>query len=367
MNTSSRARPASASNWSSSLPERPTNGRPCLSSLAPGASPTSITSATGLPSPGTMCVAFSQISKPQPECLRIVSCRASNDRGRFMLATLLATTALLGGAQFPETFPVPPGSQPEGIASAGAKTLYVSSRANGSVYRADARTGQGTVFVPPQAGRSTFGLKVSGKRLFAAGGPTGFGYVFNARTGADVDAVDFGGGFVNDVAVTRKAAYFTDSNKPFIYVYPRGRRAGDPFPLAITGDFVYGPGFNANGIAAARGGKTLILVQSSTGKLFTANARTGATKLIQAPLVPNGDGILLRGRTLYVVRNQDNEVAKLRLDRRLRTGRLVDEITDPDFDTPTTIAALGRRLYAVNARFTAPTAPDTPYSVVKVG
>jgi sugar lactone lactonase YvrE len=284
-----------------------------------------------------------------------------------MLATLLASTALLGAAQFPQTFPVPAGSQPEGIASGPGTTLYVGSRANGSVYRADARTGQGSVVVPGQPGRAAFGLKRSGNRLFVAGGPTGFAYVYNARTGGNVDAVDFDGTFINDVTVTRRAAYFTDSNKPLIYVYPRGRNAGEPFPLSITGDFVYGPGFNANGIAAARGGKTLILVQSSTGKLFTANARTGVTRLINAPLVPNGDGILLRGRTLYVVQNRDNKVAQLRLSKNLRRGRLVREITDPDFDTPTTIAAVRRRLYAVNARFTAPPAPDTPYSVVQVG
>src|SRR5215211_2884531 len=64
MKTSSRARPASPSSWSRNLPDRPTNGRPCLSSLAPGASPTSITSAVSLPSPGTMLVAAAQISNP---------------------------------------------------------------------------------------------------------------------------------------------------------------------------------------------------------------------------------------------------------------------------------------------------------------
>jgi sugar lactone lactonase YvrE len=284
-----------------------------------------------------------------------------------MLATLLASASLLAAPPFPETFPVPPGSQPEGIASGKGTTLYVGSRADGSVYRANARTGRGRVLVAGQEGRGAFGLKLAGKRLFVAGGPTGFGYVYDARTGGNVDAVDFDGEFVNDVTVTRRAAYFTDSNKPFIYVYPRGKRAREPFALPITGDFAYGPGFNANGIAATRNGRTLILVQSSTGKLFTANPRTGATRLIDAPLVPNGDGILLRGRTLYVVRNRDNLVAELRLNRRLSRGRLARELTDPDFDVPTTIAALGRRLYAINARFSTPPEADTTYDVVKVG
>ena len=56
MNTSARARPISPSSFSSSLPAEPTNGRPCLSSLAPGASPTNIRSASALPAPKTTVV-----------------------------------------------------------------------------------------------------------------------------------------------------------------------------------------------------------------------------------------------------------------------------------------------------------------------
>src|SRR5438045_892303 len=39
-------------NW----PARPTNGSPCASSSAPGASPINISSASGLPTPKTVCV-----------------------------------------------------------------------------------------------------------------------------------------------------------------------------------------------------------------------------------------------------------------------------------------------------------------------
>ena len=55
------------------------------------------------------------------------------------------------------------------------------------------------------------------------------------------------------------------------------------------------------------------------------------------------------------------------LDAHLRSGRLVAELTDPDFDIPTTVAATGRRLYAINARFSTPRTPETPYDVVLVG
>jgi sugar lactone lactonase YvrE len=171
--------------------------------------------------------------------------------------------------------------------------------------------------------------------------------------------------FVNDVTVTRRAAYFTDSQKPLVYVVPRDGSA--PFSLPLTGDFEFLPGFNANGIAATPDGETLILVQSNTGKLFTVDPDTGVTRLIDAPLVPNGDGILLVGPVLFVVQNQDNKIAAILLDRRLRRGVLAAELTDPDFDVPTTVARLGLRLYAINARFNTPPTPETPYDVVKVG
>ena len=56
MNTSSRFIPISSSSLFSSCPARPTNGRPCRSSSAPGASPTKISSASALPEPKTTLV-----------------------------------------------------------------------------------------------------------------------------------------------------------------------------------------------------------------------------------------------------------------------------------------------------------------------
>jgi hypothetical protein len=53
MKTSERDSPISSSSLSSSRPAWPTNGRPCLSSFTPGASPTNINSASALPAPNT--------------------------------------------------------------------------------------------------------------------------------------------------------------------------------------------------------------------------------------------------------------------------------------------------------------------------
>jgi sugar lactone lactonase YvrE len=209
-----------------------------------------------------------------------------------------------------------------------------------------------------------------------AGGSTGDAFVYNARTGATIASYELptsGATFVNDVVVTKRAAWFTDSQRAVLYRLPLGPGGRPGLPSSITtvmltGDYVQGSGFNVNGIDATANGKTLVFVQSGTGKLFTTGAN-GVARAIAltgpgggAESVPNGDGILLDGKTLYVVQNQLNTVAKIRLSSNLRSGTVVTRITNAQlpataqFSVPTTIAEHGRRLYAVNARFGTPPA-----------
>ena len=72
--------------------------------------------------------------------------------------------------------------------------------------------------------------------------------------------------------VTKDAAWFTDSLKPQLYRVPLGP-GGEPgatfTTVPLTGDFMQVAGFNVNGIDATNNGKTLIIVQSGPGKLFT--------------------------------------------------------------------------------------------------
>jgi hypothetical protein len=79
-----------------------------------------------------------------------------------------------------------------------------------------------------------------------------------------------------------------------------------------------------------------------------------------------GDGLALQGRTLYVVRNQLNQIAVVNLAPDLASGSVTRTITSPDFRVPTTVAVFGNSLYAVNARFGTPPTPDTDYDVVRV-
>jgi hypothetical protein len=99
------------------------------------------------------------------------------------------------------------------------------------------------------------------------------------------------------------------------------------------------------------------------------NPRTGLTREVDlggASLV-NGDGMLLAGRVLFVVQNRDNKIAVVVLSRSLDRGRVVAELTDPDFDVPTTIAATAGHLYAVNARFGTTDPQPARYDIVRVG
>ena len=76
--------------------------------------------------------------------------------------------------------------------------------------------------------------------------------------------------------------------------------------------------------------------------------------------------LLLVAALIYVVLNQDNVVRELKLSRDLSSARTVRDITRKEFDVPTTIARSGGRNYVVNAKFSTPAIPTTPYEVVKV-
>jgi hypothetical protein len=273
----------------------------------------------------------------------------------------------------PATISLPNGFQPEGIAIQG-RTFYVGSIPTGAVYRGSLRTGMGSPLVQPQAGRAATGLDIAHGRLFVSGASTGKAFVYDARTGADLGSFTLTTlpAFINDVVVTRQAAWFTDSTNKQLYKLPFGAHRSLPSAattVPLSGDIQYTAGFNLNGIDATRNGRTLVTVQTNTGFLFTVDTATGVTHRIDlgGALVKNGDGILLRGRFLYVVQNQDNQITVIKLRHDLSSGRVVGVIKDPRFDVPTTIDNFGPWLYAVNARFLASPTPSDPYTVIRVG
>ncbi len=279
------------------------------------------------------------------------------------------------GRAFPAEFALPNGFLPEGIAIGDEPTAYFGSRGDGSIHRVDLRTGTGSTF-SKGPGTASVGLKIdSRKRLFVAGGGAGNGRVVDARSGAILKSYQFSPDadtFVNDVVVTDKAVWFTDSRKSVLYKLALGRGGALPaeaVTVPLTGDFVLTPGVNnANGIAETPDGRGLLVVQSNTGKLFRVNPSTGVAKGVDlgGELLTNGDGLLVEERSLYVVQNRLNTVAKFSLDRAGTCGELVTKVTDPRFDVPTTVASFGRKLYLPNARFSTPPTPETTYNAVAI-
>jgi sugar lactone lactonase YvrE len=271
------------------------------------------------------------------------------------------------------SFPLPDGFQPEGIAVGPGAAAFFGSRATGDIFRADLRTGRGRV-ISEGPGTPSLGMKTDGRgRLFVAGGSGGDARVIDTRTGAVLKSYELteATAFVNDVLLFRGAAWFTDSTNPVLYKLDLGRKGRLPAAaetVELSGEIEYGEGINANGIAPTPDGRALLIVQSNTGKLFRVNPASGATTEVDlgGETLTNGDGLLLLGRTLYVVQNRLNTVAVAKVSSSGASAEIVDRRTDPSFDVPTTVAAFGDRLYLPNARFTTTPTPETTYNVVSI-
>jgi hypothetical protein len=300
---------------------------------------------------------------------------------RLIAATVLGVALcvpLAGAAQaqpFPDQLDLPAGFQPEGITIGLGATAYLGSLVDGDIHAVDLRTGERTL-VSDDPGSPSVGLKIDNQgRLFVAGGPSGTGRVIDVETGDTIQEYTFASAptFINDVVLTRDFAWFTDSMQPQLYVVPLGSGGspGDPadvVTLPLTGAWVQAAGFNANGIAETPNRQALLVVQSSTGFLFRVDPETGVATRVDLgdTLVSGGDGLLVRGNTLYVVQGGLNQVSVIKLDADGTSGVLMDTLTSAEFDFPTTVAAFGNSLYLPNARFTTPPEPDTPYWVTRI-
>lgn len=268
---------------------------------------------------------------------------------------------------------------PEGVTLDRQGGIFVGSSQDGTIYRANRRAPTAEVFLPAGSdGRtSAIGMKVDRSgRLIVAGGATGDVFVYDSASKALITKLDNGKAtgqtFLNDVAIGQTGdAYVTDSTDPVIYRVPAATLAspaGTTAPerwLELAGTpFGYQAGFNANGIVATRNGQYLLVVQANTGKLFRveiANKTVTEVALGGRPLT-GGDGMILKGRKLWVVRQGQLDI--LRMNDSYTAASYLRSITDPTFDSPTTAALDGKRLYVVNSQFgRRATGPVLPFTV----
>ena len=142
--------------------------------------------------------------------------------------TLVAPAEAKKRSSYPDEIALPNGFLPEGITIGKRPIAYLGSLADGDIYAADLRTGKGKVIVQGP-GTPSVGLKIDRKRrtLYVAGGPTGTARVIDLRTAnATSNTLTHRPSFINDVVLTKRAAWFTNSLQPELYRLSR-RPAGD--------------------------------------------------------------------------------------------------------------------------------------------
>jgi hypothetical protein len=291
---------------------------------------------------------------------------------------------------FPDLIQLPPDFGPEGIAIGNGHTFYVGSLASatfGQILVGDLRTGTFTELVPP-TGRLAAGIKFDARSnyLFVAGGTSGGATVYDANSGTEIAFYQFlppGVAGINDVIVTREAAYFTDTTRPFlgrVTIGPRGQPGeGElislPPNFGVQGGCTLGPPVRSNGIAATPNEEHLILVHMSEGRLYLLDTETLTPVAINVSggdfagggAVCSADGLLLDGSILYAVQFALNRVAVIKLSHDHLSGVITHYLTtpfasNPAISGPTTIANFGNSLYAV----TFGGAPPSPDFVVRI-
>ncbi len=264
---------------------------------------------------------------------------------------------------FPEQIFIPTGFFPEGIVKGNGSEFFVGSSVAGAIYKGDLRTGEGSIIVPQQAGRYAVGLDYDKRTdyLFVAGLQE-FSYVYNATTGANIASIElntlqFPNTLINDCVVTKSAVYFTDTYQHLFYRVPLLNNGRLPNPIDVetiplSGD-LEDIETGSNGIVATPDGKKLIIGNSDEGHIYLVNPSTGDAQEIdlRGILLPANDGLVLQGKTLYLVQPDYNQISVVELSSDYKSGEVVRVIVHPEFKSPTTATLFGSRLYAVNARF----------------
>ena len=182
-----------------------------------------------------------------------------------LVLSLVAAVAVPAAAARPaEVIVLPGANSAEGIAAGRGATFYAGDLFAGDIFRGNIRRGSAELFIDAPVGRQAVGMAADLRHdlLFVAGGFTGQGYVYDLGTGATVASYQFAtppATVINDVAVTGRGAWFTDSVQGQLYFVPVSR-AGIPGPFRTLG--LSGPAadtsgqFNLNGIQATANGKT---------------------------------------------------------------------------------------------------------------
>ena len=303
------------------------------------------------------------------------------------LAAAISAAVLAGPAMAQEArvYPLPDrAAYPEGVAvTPDGRTAYLSSPNTGIIFAVDLPTGDVREIGDP-LGRDpnapimsvTLGVKLDGQgRLWFAGARTGGMHVVDSRSGDLIAAFTTPDepALINDLAIAGDGVYFTDTLRPYLWRVPLDEPQGgalEPW-LAFDGTALeYGEEPNLNGIAATADGGHLIVVQMNGGKLFRID--TDTREVIEIDTggadLTGGDGLVLDGQRLYVVRQWDAEIVTLDMTADLTAAQVVKRTTHPGLAWPATAAIAGDNLVVANSQLNrrGDGNPELPFSIIAI-
>ena len=270
-------------------------------------------------------------------------------------------------------YPLPgPQDFPEGVAVDAARGVaYTGSAATGTIYAVNLGSGAVTKFAEGggQGRASALGLKVDAQgRVWAAGGASGTVSVLrpDGFPVAILNTPKSPNAYVNDLTPAPDGnVYVTDSSRPVIFRVTPDLKLSAWLDLSGT-PIRYAPGINLNGIVATPDGRALLTVQLNTGDLWRIDLRTRAVRRVMTGLT-RGDGLLLDGRTLYVVRNAEGVITKVNLNADFTAGQIVAEEPLMGLRFPTTLAAFGGDLIVPQGQLDKLQGgtPETPFRLTR--
>ena len=285
-------------------------------------------------------------------------------RAGLALAILLAGLAL---AQEPDRWEVAGApAYPEGIVTTDGGFL-VSATVDGTIFRGDLSGGSIDVFAAATQPMAA-GMAIDDEgALWVAGGSTGNVYRYDVATGVLTGVFTSPPSaniYLNDLALgIDGSVYVTDSNRPVMYRIPP---AAAPGPMDAWIDFAYTPvtyhvGFNLNGIVMSPDDRWLVVVQTNTGRLFRIDVSDRSVLPIEVEAdLTNGDGLVLDGQTLYVVRNENEEIVPVVLSEDFARGEAARPIRADAFTFPTAAALVDGALLVVDAQVDDGAEPGAP-------
>jgi hypothetical protein len=287
---------------------------------------------------------------------------------------------------WPDLIPIPVGFEPEGIELGRNQDFFVGTLAfsgnhtnAGAIYKGNLLTGEGQVLVQP-TGKPLAGLSYDARTdyLYAT---TGFANpnrergvkVYTGTSGLLLAEIIFGDEMViNDLLVTERAVYCTDSINPTLYKIPL---EDDGKVFSSVAEKIEMIGFeqvertNANGLAGDFDGKELVVINSRTGVLYLVDTESGIATPVdiqgEEQLFVRGDGLYMDGRTLYIMQNFTQKIAVVQLSDDLTQGTFIKNLVSDDFAVPTTITGYGDCIYAINTHYLELTAEGADPTLVQ--